>query len=366
MYDPSAQTWSSISPIAGTANGTLPVLSSIALGYELGPTLRLQDGRIFQIGANQHTALYTESTNTWAAGPDIIGSLTNSQGTVSGTFGADDAPAAVLPNGHVILAADAGPNPVATTGNVTSGSPVITGIPSTAGLQVGWTVTGTSGTTTVISGSILSVDSSTQVTVSRNATATAAPANLAIGGLFSRPTQLFDFDPSTNSLSPVSPAIPDTSLNNRASYVTRMLVLPTGQLLFSDSSTQLYIYTPDGAPSPTVRPVINNVAYGGAGIFTLTGKQLNGQSAGSAYGDDIQNDENYPIVRLASPSGNVFYCRTTNWSSTGVGNSTVPETVNFKLNTSVTPGNYILTVSGAGIASFPTFINITAAEVNGQ
>src|SRR5262249_4899803 len=40
-------------------------------------------------------ALYTPSTNTWAAGPAIPNSK-----------GADDAPGAVLPNGHVIFAAD--------------------------------------------------------------------------------------------------------------------------------------------------------------------------------------------------------------------------------------------------------------------
>jgi hypothetical protein len=36
------------------------------------------------------------------------------------------------------------------------------------------------------------------------------------------------------------------------------------------------------------------------------------------------------------------------------------------LNPSVTAGNYILVVSGAGVVSFPVFINITQAEVNGQ
>ena len=366
LFDPAAQVWSGISPADGTANGTLPVLSSSALGFELGPTLRLLDGRVFQIGANQHTALYTEATNTWAAGPDITGTLTNSQGTVQANFGADDAPAAVLPNGHVILAADAGPAAVTTTGDVTTGSPVIANIPSTTGLYVGWTITVRNGTTTVLSGNIASIDSATQVTATRNATATVAGASIAFGGTFSPPAQLFDFDPSANSLSPLSPAIPDASLNTRPSFVTRMLVLPTGQLLFSDSSAQLYVYTSDGQPNPTVRPVVNNVAYNGGGVFTLTGQQLNGQNAGSTYGDDVQNDENYPIVRLTNASGHVFYCRTTNWSLTGVGTGTVPETVNFTLNPSVTPGNYTVVVSGAGIASFPVFINITQAEVNGQ
>ena len=50
-------------------SGTIPWLSSPTLGFELGPSLRLHDGRIFQIGATQHTALYNPTTNTWVAGP---------------------------------------------------------------------------------------------------------------------------------------------------------------------------------------------------------------------------------------------------------------------------------------------------------
>jgi hypothetical protein len=145
-----------------------------------------------------------------------------------------------------------------------------------------------------------------------------------------------------------------------------MLVLPTGQVLFSDSSSQLWVYTPDGAPNPSLRPVVNDVTYNGSGLFTLTGKQLNGQSDGSTYGDDVQSDENYPIVRLVNSSGSVYYCRTTNWSSTAVAGGSTLETVNFTLNPAVIAGNYSLIVSGAGISSFPLALNITQAEVNGQ
>lgn len=74
------------------------------------------------------------------------------------------------------------------------------------------------------------------------------------------------------------------------------------------------------------------------------GTRLNGQSAGASYGDDDQMDENYPIVRLESPAtGNVYYCRTTNWDSVRVGGNQ-PETVDFTLNPAVTPGRYELTV----------------------
>jgi hypothetical protein len=98
--------------------------------------------------------------------------------------------------------------------------------------------------------------------------------------------------------------------------------------------------------------------------FTLTGKQLNGQSAGASYGDDDQMNSNHPIIRMVDQTGNVFYARTTNWTSVGVDGPTTPETVNFTLNLAITPGNYSLIVSGAGISSFPAFIEITLDEVN--
>jgi hypothetical protein len=164
----------------------------------------------------------------------------------------------------------------------------------------------------------------------------------------------------------MSPAIPDDNLPYEPAYPTRMLILPTGQLLFSDSSAQLWIYTSDGAPDPTLRPVINKITYNGGGVFTLTGQQLNGHSAGAAYGDDDQMDSNYPIVRMVAPSGNVYYARTYNWSAVSVASGSTPETVNFTLNPGVTPGNYLVYVSGAGISSAPFMLNVTPPEVNKQ
>lgn len=358
-YNPTTGLWSSISPSDGSALGTIPQLSSNSLGSELGPIIRLQDGRIFCIGATQHTALYNPATNTWAAGPDIMGTLNG----IPSPFGGDDSPAAILPNGHVILGADAGASQFKAPGDITTGSNIITNIPSTAILQVGWAI---SGTGIPSSSTITSVDSPSQIHINNNATATTAGLTITFGATFSIPTQLFDFDPSTNSISPVSPAIPDARLNTTPVYPKRMLVLPTGQMLFSDASSQIWVYTPDGAPNPALRPVINSAAYTGGGNFTLTGKQLNGQSAGAAYGDDDQMDSNYPIVRMTNSSGNVFYARTTNWSNTGVAGGSAPETVNFTLNPALTPGMYTVVVSGSGISSFPIVLNVTQAEVNKQ
>jgi hypothetical protein len=147
-----------------------------------------------------------------------------------------------------------------------------------------------------------------------------------------------------------------------------MTVLPTGQVLFGVSgSTQIYVYTPDGAASVTLRPVVSSITYNGLGKFTLTGRQLDGQSAGADYGDDVQMDANYPILRMVSSTGKVYYCRTSNWSAAAsVGSSTVTQTVNFTLNAGMPAGNYSAVVSGGGISSFPITVNITQAEVNGN
>ncbi len=351
-YDPVANLWSGISPADGTANGTLPLLSSSAVGSELGPALRLADGRIFIIGASGHTALYTPSTNTWAAGPDIMG-------TIGGTpflFAADDAPAAVLPNGHVILAADAGLG-VSTTGTTTTGSPIVTDIPSTAQLLANWAV---SGTGIASSAAIKTVDSATQVTLNANATATGALVALKFGATFSFPTQLFDFDPSTNQISPVAPAIPNTRIATGSAYVTRMLMLPVGQLLFADGSNKLWVYTPDGEADPSLQPVVSTITANTNGLFTLGGTGLSGQSAGATYGDDAEMDENYPIVSLANAAGSVYYARTTNWSYIGVGGGTTPQTVDFALPAGMPSGTYSITVSAAGIASTPVAVNVGA------
>ena len=76
--------------------GKVPVpLTGSFYGYELGPASRLPDGRVFQIGANNNTVLYNPTTNSWTRGP-----------TLPAGMGADDAPGAMLPNGHYLFAAD--------------------------------------------------------------------------------------------------------------------------------------------------------------------------------------------------------------------------------------------------------------------
>jgi hypothetical protein len=94
-YVPGRGAWvdaSKVDPLNAPA-----LLSSSNQGEELGAGLLLPDGRAWFLGANGNTAFYTPSTDTWSAGPILP--------KVNGTnMVAADAPAAVLPNGHVLMA----------------------------------------------------------------------------------------------------------------------------------------------------------------------------------------------------------------------------------------------------------------------
>jgi hypothetical protein len=166
-YNPATGLWTSISPADGTARGDLPVLSDTQVGFELGPIMRVLDGRTVVIGANQHTAFYTPSSNTWAPGPDMRADLVGPGGTIpKAKFGADDAPAASLPNGHVFLIADPGPNPVSEGARTKAGSTSVQ-VRSTAGMQSTWSVAQADGkNTTIPAGAVIfSVDSPTSITL---------------------------------------------------------------------------------------------------------------------------------------------------------------------------------------------------------
>jgi Secretion system C-terminal sorting domain/Galactose oxidase, central domain len=84
------------------ADANVPVALYDPFGLETGAGLLLPDGRAFFIGSLGHTAYYTPSGTTnpgsWAAGPD----LPNGQGQ-------PDAPAAMMPNGKILLSCSAVP-----------------------------------------------------------------------------------------------------------------------------------------------------------------------------------------------------------------------------------------------------------------
>jgi hypothetical protein len=181
--------------------------------------------------------------------------------------------------------------------------------------------------------------------------------------LFNGPTKLYEFDPSTDTYTDVTP--PTSIMNfNQNAYPCRMLMLPTGEVLVTNgASSRLAVYNPDGAPDPTALPTISSVTDNGDGTYTLTGTQINGISEGASYGDDAEMSSNYPIVQITDSAGNVLYARTYNWSSTGVATGSTPETTQFTLPSGVV-GSYSVTVIANGIASNPFVQQISGIVFN--
>ncbi len=244
--------------------GNVPVImTGNAQGFEMGPATLLPDGRFFQAGGNNNTAIYTPSTNTWVAGPSLPSGM-----------GADDAPGAMLPNGNFLFAVDT--------------------------------------------------------------------------PLFKSPTKLYEFDPIANSVTDVTPSILTSSLN-QAAYLSRMLVLPNGNVLFTTSSNKLFEFTPNGSADPAWAPSVSDITHTGR-IYTMTGTQLNGISEGASYGDDAEMSSNYPIAKLTDPNGKVTYARTFNWTP-GVATGNRKVTAEFELPANIGPGPFKLNVIANGIAS---------------
>ncbi|HSY13442.1 MAG TPA: hypothetical protein VK976_14725 [Verrucomicrobiae bacterium] len=229
LYDPTSGSWS-------TAGSTVVQLWDPHGSYEEGPGVLRPDGTVFWTGANGdgagHTSIYSLSSQTWTPGPDFPGNLDVADG-----------PAALLPDGNVLVSA----------------SPLI----------------------------------------------------------FQNGVEFFEWNGSTLTEVPAVPNSPTDS-----SWYGRMLVLPTGQVLYTDGSADVEIYNSTGSPYPGIAPsaVITTAILSRGSTIKLQGKKFNGASQTNFYGDDAQAATNYPIVRITNiNSGHVFYCRTHDHSTMAVG-----------------------------------------------
>jgi hypothetical protein len=143
--------------------------------------------------------------------------------------------------------------------------------------------------------------------------------------------------------------------NNLVTYNDRLLDLPDGTVLLTLGGDQLYVYQPDEVPLSSAKPSVFSTAYNSDGSLHITGTQFNGISQGSSYGDDVQNDSNYPLVRFTDSNGHVYYGRTHNWSSTSVqtGSQVVSTDCDVPALVFGGPGAYTMQVVANGIASDP-------------
>jgi hypothetical protein len=183
-------------------------------------------------------------------------------------------------------------------------------------------------------------------------------------GVFHTPSSFFEFDGTNLNAVATTP----NSAGN-PSYVGNMLMLPTGQVLFTDFSNDVEIYTPSGTPQNSWRPTITacptTVASGQS--FILQGRQLNGLSQCSAYGDDSTNATNYPLVRITNiATGHIRYCRTHDHSTMAVATGNAIVATHVDVPAGVELGASRLEVVTNGIASNPLAVVVTNKVISGH
>jgi hypothetical protein len=268
LYNPSTGSWS----LAGSTVVALPSKSC----YEVGPAILRPDGTVFATGADNNTAIYDTTTGAWSAGP----SMPNGDGIVDG-------PAALLPDGNVLLSV--------------------------------------------------------------------APISPCYAG----GTAFYEFNGSTYTSVPAP-----TGAAAGPTYIGRFLVLPTGQIFYTQSNAVkvAQIYQPVGTFQAAWQPAITSVAAtltAGSTNNLIQGTQFNGLSQGAMYGDDQQIATNYPLVRIINKATrHVFYARTHNHSTMGVATGSTVVSTEFDIPATIETGASAIFVVANGIPSKPKLVTI--------
>lgn len=175
-------------------------------------------------------------------------------------------------------------------------------------------------------------------------------------GTYNPPSSFFEFD--GKNLNPV-PA--PTNAPNDPSYAGVMLVLPTGQVFWTDGSQDIEVYTPKGSPNPAWAPTIksapSSVTRGSS--YVISGTQFNGLSQANAYGDDVQVASNYPLVVIRNnATGHIFFARTHDHSTMGVATGSKVVSTHFDVSSSTETGPSVLVVVANGIHSKPVAVTV--------
>ena len=345
VYDPVSNTWT-LTPSAGQN-----FIDSIS---EL-----LGDGRVMVAPVaptvSNGTVIYDPVANTWSSGPATL-------------HGQDEVPWLKLPDGSILCVdgssqseryipslnqwvADANtPNVMYSGGETGSGHMLPNGTAFFRGYThtALYTPSGTSSPGTWVAGP--DVPSTLNCGDSPGAVMTNGNVLFAAGpGYLTGPTTFFEYDSTANTIAQVNG--PTGATYNNVPYGMKMLTLPDGTVLVNVGST-LYEYTSStGSPVMTYQPTIASITHNTDGSYHLTGTNLNGFTEGASYGDDFQMANNYPIVRFTDGSGNVYFARSYNWSSTAVQTGASTQTTEFTLPLNLPAATYSVVVIASGIPS---------------
>ncbi len=335
IYDPVANTWTSVTPPAGwsqigdasssvLSNGTWmlgsccvnPPVSALfnptTLGWTAtgtgkfdvydeegitllpGGNLLDADAYVFKYQANgMNWELYNPSTGAWTSEGNTPVQLWDSAANCGGSSRAsyEEGPAVLMPNGTVFAT---GAN------SCGAGHTAIYNV-STSSWTAGPDFPGT----------LDIADGPAALETNGNVLMMTSP------GIFGFGAEFFEWNGSALSQVTGPPNAPSDS-----SYYGHLLMLPTGQVLFTDFSNDVELFNSAGSNytgwQPTI--ILGTAVLSRGQSFRINGFKFNGASQDGAYGDDYQDATNYPLVRFTNvSSGHVVYAHTHGFSSMPVG-----------------------------------------------
>ena len=313
---------------------------------EEGWTL-LPDGNVLTVDAywqnyiasGKNSELYNPATNQWTTAGSTIEQLWDScNGASSASY--EVGPGVLMPSGTVFY---------------TGSSSCAAGNTSVYDVSTGTWAAGPSFPNNSASQQVSVDDGPASVEVNGNVVVMASPSNPE----YSTPSAFYEWNGSTLTAFP-NPA----NAVNDGSYYGHLLVLPTGQILFTDFSGIVEVLTSagtyDSAWQPTVTTTLSPI-YAGQ-TYQIQGTQFNGLSGGAAYGDDFEDNTNYPLVRIVNnTSGNVFYAKTHGHSTMGVATGSTPVSTYFDVPAATETGPCELYVVANGIPSNAVACNVSSA-----
>jgi hypothetical protein len=305
-----------------------------AVSYNEENWTLLRDTRILTIDANRDlagnfssTELLSTVTNTWTTGNPTISRLVDTNSHEVG-------PGVLLPNNFVFVL----------------GGTSHTGIfnPATGTWAAGPDLPN-------INGALTSADGPAAVMPNGRVLAQVSP------GIFQSPSHFFEVDVTSATAATLTQVNEPAQAPIVSSYEGRMLVLPTGQVLWTSDRGGVELYTPVGGPLAGWRPAISTfeaTVTRGTGNHVVTGLRLTGLTEGGYYGDDAQTSTNYPLVRfINNTTRHVCYGRTYNFSRMGISNGATTS-FRYTIPRSCELGASTMQVVTNGIASLRKAVTI--------
>ncbi len=144
-------------------------------------------------------------------------------------------------------------------------------------------------------------------------------------------------------------------------FYGNFLLLPNGQVLYTDISSNVYVYTCGGSSNPAWAPTITSYPqeiHLGTN-YTISGTQFNGLSQGSGFGDDQQSATNYPIIKITSTqTGHVYYAKEYNPSTMAICTGSQTVSTHFSVPSNLELGPATIQVVTNGIASTPVSVTV--------